>query len=197
MPDLRKSFLVLVLFGLLAITACGVGAKPIPTLSHDFTTSTPAANYPTAMPTFTPTPAVLGSLENPIVIAMVNSSPSAEQQTAFNDLASLLGGQLQMTVIGRFYNTYQELEFALQRQQVHFAWLQPSSICLLLKRVLPPLSSSATTWVSQVMVCNSWGTVTASLPLTSTSALTAPLRMRELLSLSFPGCAAASPRIIR
>jgi len=100
MPDLRKSFLVLVLFGLLAVTACGVGAKPIPTLSHDFTTSTPAANYPTAMPTFTPTPAVLGSLENPIVIAMVNSSPSAEQQTAFNDLASLLGGQLQMTVIG-------------------------------------------------------------------------------------------------
>ena len=125
MPALRKSFLVLVLLGLVAVTACGAGAKPIPTLSHNVTTSTPAANYPTALPTFTPTPAALGSLENPIVIAMVHASPSPEQQTAFNDLASLLGGHLQMTVISRYYNTYQELEFALQRQKVHFAWLQP------------------------------------------------------------------------
>ena len=125
MPDMRKSFLVLVLLGLLAVTACGVGVRPIPTLSHDFTTSTPDAGYPTAMPTFTPTPAALGSLENPIVIAQVDPSPSVEQQAAFNDLTSLLGGHLQMTVVGRFYNSYQDLEYALQRQQVHFAWLQP------------------------------------------------------------------------
>lgn len=125
MPDLRKSFLVMVLLGLLAVTACGAGAKPVPTLSHDFTTATPDSNYPTAMPTFTPTPAALGSLENPIVIAMIKDSPSLEQQTALNDLASLLGGHLQMTVIARFYNTYSELEIAFQRQQVHFAWLQP------------------------------------------------------------------------
>ena len=125
MPDMRKSFLVLVLLGLLAITACGVGVRPIPTLSHDFTTSTPDSGYPTAMPTFTPTPAALGSLENPIVVAMVNPSPSIEQQSAFTDLAALLGGHLQLTVIGRFYGSYQELEIALQRQQAHFAWLQP------------------------------------------------------------------------
>ncbi len=124
MPDLRKSFLVMVLVGFVAVTACGVGANPVPTLSHDFTTSTPAANYPTAMPTFTPTPAALGSLENPLVIAIVKPSPSAEQQAAFSELGSLLGGHLQMTVVGRFYNSYQELELALQRQQVHFAWLQ-------------------------------------------------------------------------
>lgn len=125
MPDLRKSILVLVLLGLLAVTACGVGVRPIPTLSQDFSTSTPDASYPTAMPTFTPTPAALGSVENPIVIAMVDPSPSAEQQAAFSDLASLLGGHLQLTVVGRYYNTYLELEFALQRQQVQFAWLQP------------------------------------------------------------------------
>lgn len=125
MPDLRKSFLVLVLVGLMATTACGVAFKPVPTLSHDFTTTTPDAGYPTAMPTFTPTPAALGSLENPIVIAQVAPSPSAEQQTAFGDLASLIGGHLQMTVISRFFNSYQELEFAMQQQQVHFAWLQP------------------------------------------------------------------------
>jgi len=122
---MRKSFLVLTLLGLLAVTACGVGVKPVPTLSHDFTTSTPDSGYPTAMPTFTPTPAALGSPENPVVFAFVDTAPSAEQQAAFNDLASLLNGHLQMTVVGRFYNTYQELEFALQRQQVHFAWLQP------------------------------------------------------------------------
>lgn len=125
MLDLRKSFLVLTLLGLLAVTACGVGVKPVPTLSHDFTTSTPDSGYPTAMPTFTPTPAALGSPENPVVFAFVDPAPSAEQQAAFNDLASLLNGHLQMTVVGRFFNTYQELEFALQRQQVHFAWLQP------------------------------------------------------------------------
>ena len=105
MPDLRKSILVLVLLGLLAVTACGVGVRPIPTLSQDFSTSTPDASYPTAMPTFTPTPAALGSVENPIVIAMVDPSPSAEQQAAFSDLASLLGGHLQLTVVGRYYNT--------------------------------------------------------------------------------------------
>lgn len=125
MPDMRKSFLVLAMLGLLAVTACGVGVKPVPTLSHDLTTSTPAAGYPTAMPTFTPTPAALGSVENPIVIALVDPSPSLEQQAAFSELASLLGGNLQLTVVGRFYNTYLELEFALQRQQVQFAWLQP------------------------------------------------------------------------
>jgi len=125
MPDMRKSFLVLVLLGLLAVTACGVGVKPVPTLSHDFATTTPDAGYPTAMPTFTPTPAALGSVENPIVIALVDPSPSAEQQAAFNDLASLLGGHLQLAVVGRYFNTYLELEFALQRQQVQFAWLQP------------------------------------------------------------------------
>ncbi len=125
MPDLRKPFLVWMLLGLLVVAACGVGSKPVPTLSHDFTTSTPPAGYPTAMPTFTPTPAALGSLENPIIIAQVDSSPAAEQQAAFNDLASLLGGHLQLSVVGRFFNTYQELEFALQRQQAHFAWLQP------------------------------------------------------------------------
>ena len=125
MPDLRKSFLVLVLVGLLAVTACGVGANPVPTLSHDFTTATPDAGYPTAMPTFTPTPAALGSPENPIVIAIVNPSPSIEQQTAFSELAALLGGHLQLTVVSRFFNSYQELEFAMQQQQVHFAWLQP------------------------------------------------------------------------
>ncbi len=125
MPDLRKPFLVWVLLGLLAVTACGVGSKPVPTLSHDFTTSTPPAGYPTAMPTFTPTPAALGSVENPIVMAMVNPSPVTGQQTAFDEVALLLGGQLQMTVVGRFFNTYQDLEYALQLQQVHFAWLQP------------------------------------------------------------------------
>ena len=125
MPDLRKSFLGLVLLALLAVTACGVGVRPVPTLSHDLTTTTPDTGYPTAMPTFTPTPAALGSLENPIVIAQVDPSPSAEQQTAFNNLASLLGGHLQMTVTGKFFNTYQDMEFAMQRQQVHFAWLQP------------------------------------------------------------------------
>ncbi len=125
MPDMRKSFLGLVLLGLLAVTACGVGVRPVPTLSHDFTTSTPDAGYPTAMPTFTPTPAVLGSPENPVVIALVDDSPSAEQQTAFNDLASLLGGNLQMSFVSRFYNSYPELEYGLQQKQVHFAWLQP------------------------------------------------------------------------
>ena len=65
MPDMRKTFLGLALLGLLAITACGVGVRPVPTLSHDFTTSTPDAGYPTAMPTFTPTPAALGSLKTP------------------------------------------------------------------------------------------------------------------------------------
>lgn len=125
MPDLRKSVLVLALLGLLAVSACGVGVRPVPTLSHDFTTSTPDVGFPTAMPTFTPTPAALGSPENPIVMALVDPSASVEQQAALNNLADLIGRHLQMTVSGRFYNSYQEIEYALQQQQAHFAWLQP------------------------------------------------------------------------
>ena len=66
MPDMRKSFLVLILLGLLAVTACGAGVRGS-TLSHDFTTPRDPG-YPTAMPTFTPTPARL-SPENPVVFA--------------------------------------------------------------------------------------------------------------------------------
>lgn len=125
MHDLRKTFLVVILLGLLVITACGSGANPAPTLAHDFTTATPDAGFPTAMPTFTPTPAALGSPDNPVIMALVNASPSAEQQAALTDLAVLLAGHLQLAVSARFYNSYQELEFALQQQQAHFAWLQP------------------------------------------------------------------------
>jgi len=125
MLGMRKSFLVLVLIGILLLSACGVGAQTAPTLSHDFTTSTPDPGYPTAMPTFTPTPVALGSIENPIVIAVINASPSSEQQTALTEIANLLASQLQLSVVARFYPNYQELEYALQREQVHFAWLQP------------------------------------------------------------------------
>ena len=114
MHDLRKTFLVVILLGLLVITACGSGANPAPTLAHDFTTATPDAGFPTAMPTFTPTPAALGSPDNPVIMALVNASPSAEQQTALNDLAVLLAGHLQLAVSARFYNSYQELELNIK-----------------------------------------------------------------------------------
>ena len=104
MHDLRKTFLVVILLGLLVITACGSGANPAPTLAHDFTTSTPDVGFPTAMPTFTPTPAALGSPDNPVIMALVNASPSAEQQAALTDLAVLLAGHLQLAVSARFYN---------------------------------------------------------------------------------------------
>lgn len=125
MHILRKLFLGLILMGMLAVSACAGALGLAPTLSHDLTTATPAPGYPTAMPTFTPTPAALGSAENPIIIALVSASPSAEQHTALANLANLLAENLGMSVSAQFFNSYHDLEYALQRQQVHFAWLQP------------------------------------------------------------------------
>lgn len=121
----RKSLIILFLVGIFAFSACAPSLRVAPTLSHDFSTSTPNPGYPTAMPTFTPTPAALGSAENPIVIALVHPSPTTEQQSALSEIANQLGTLLQQSVTARFFSSYHDLEYALQRQQVHFAWLQP------------------------------------------------------------------------
>lgn len=111
---------------LLILTACSSGNPNRPTLGpiqntpaeSPFSTSTP-------MPTYTPTPAPIGSAENPLVMAVLNANPDAAQTAALNSLTVDLSAALHQTLIGKFYPDYFSLELALQNNAVHYAWLQP------------------------------------------------------------------------
>ena len=124
----RCKFMVLpftLTFLLLFSSACANLTSARPTLAPLQLTSTLNAATLTPMPTFTPTPAVLGSAERPFVLGIVSAAPSSAQQEALNQLAADLAGSLQVSVQARIFSDYIALELALQRSEVHLVWLMP------------------------------------------------------------------------
>jgi len=107
------------------LAACSPAMQSRPTAALSYGTRNPLITTPTPMPTFTPTPAPLGSPENPIVMALIAPSPVQVQLDALNALTSQLSTFLNLTVTGKFYPNYLSLEAALQKHQVHLAWLGP------------------------------------------------------------------------
>ena len=77
------------------------------------------------MPTFTPTAAPLGSPQNPVVMALLGAEPDSVQISRLDDLSAQLSGFLGLSVVGKTYPDYISLETALQKQEVHLAWLNP------------------------------------------------------------------------
>jgi len=110
---IARATLLVLLVGLM-LAACSPAMQSRPTAVLSYGTRNPLITTPTPMPTFTPTPAPLGSPENPIVMALIAPSPVQAQLDAFNTLTSQLSIFLNLTVTGKFYPNYLSLETALQ-----------------------------------------------------------------------------------
>ncbi len=91
--------------------------------------------------------APLGSPDNPITIGIINPTPETEQTDGLAQLASQLSGSLQLSVEGKIYQDYMSLELALQKNELHFAWLQTPEYLLATQKDL----------VSSILGVNSLG----------------------------------------
>lgn len=121
----RVHICILVLLPTLLLAACSPAAGSRPTAVISYSTRNPPLTTATPMPTFTPTPAPLGSSENPLVMGLIDANPLQVQLDALEELTAQLSTFLQMSVTGKFFPDYLNLEAALQKQQVHLAWLGP------------------------------------------------------------------------
>ena len=104
------------------LTACGT-FSPQPTLDFNPSTQTPEIAPPTAMPTFTPTPASLGSAENPIVIGLIVPESIPGQAEALQSVLMHMTEALALNFTAQTYGNYVDLELAMQRQEVDMTWL--------------------------------------------------------------------------
>lgn len=120
----RRGISMLLMVIICLAAACSALPETRPTLGPLQGTNSSLLESPTPMPTYTPTPAPLGSPERPVVMAVIASSPSGEQIQALTDLAQRLGTSLGLNVVHRVYATYLELELALQKKEAQLAWLQ-------------------------------------------------------------------------
>ena len=107
---------------LLVLSACGsMGAQP--TLEFNPVTLTPELVPPTPMPTYTPTPAPLGSPENPIVIGLIIQESVPGQAEALQSVLMHLSEGLSLAFTSQTFANYVDLELALQRGAIDMAWL--------------------------------------------------------------------------
>lgn len=127
-----KSILLLSILFCFIISGCQLLNRPQPTLgppSVNVETPAPFDNS-NPLPTFTPTQSVLGSNENPIVFGIVHQEESPEILDGFSQLNVQLSNSLQLNVDSRLFKDYLSLEIALQKNEVHFAWLMPTEYLL-------------------------------------------------------------------
>jgi phosphonate transport system substrate-binding protein len=121
----KAHIIIFVLLSTLLVAACSPAVESRPTAIISYDNYNPLIITATPMPTFTPTPAPLGSADNPMVMGLIASNPPQAQVTALQELTAQLSTFLQMSVTGRIFTDYLSLETALQKQQVHLAWLGP------------------------------------------------------------------------
>ena len=115
-------FILALAISLIFLSACGSIAGQ-PTLEFNPLTATPELLPPTPMPTYTPTPAPLGSPENPIVIGLIIQENVAGQAEALQSVLMHLSEGLSLTFTSQAFANYVDLELALQRGEVDMAWL--------------------------------------------------------------------------
>ena len=128
MPKLGKLLITALLISIL-ISACN-SAGGQPTLEFNATTPTPDLGLPTAMPTYTPTPAALGSPDNPIVMGVIFDSQVDGQSEALQSVIMHMNEGLSLNFEARVFANYIDLELALQRGEVDMTWLTPPEYLL-------------------------------------------------------------------
>ena len=115
--------LVVVVVSLL-VSACNADGTPKPT---NIPVSTTTNVGPTSLPaeTDTPTPAPIGSSENPITIALVSVETNSDVIDAGNQIAKFLTNQTGYQFQSSIFDTYPTLLAAIESGTVQVAWLPP------------------------------------------------------------------------
>ncbi|HHX08739.1 MAG TPA: phosphate/phosphite/phosphonate ABC transporter substrate-binding protein [Chloroflexi bacterium] len=123
MPKSNQRVIWVLLLALVLMSSCSFLARQEPTLEFDPITETAVPQQPTAMPTYTPTFAPLGSAENPVVIGTIFDQFVDGQNEALETVAMHLSEGLGITFATRSFGNYVDLELALQRAEIHLVWL--------------------------------------------------------------------------
>ncbi|MGV8050327.1 MAG: phosphate/phosphite/phosphonate ABC transporter substrate-binding protein [Anaerolineaceae bacterium] len=131
-----KSVLAAIICACLLLIGCSPSTAARPTLIPQNGTVTPFLATSTPMPTFTPTLPPLGSEANPLVMAVIANQAPTDQLTALDTLTNELSESLNLQVIAKSFPDYFSLESALQKGQVHLAWLQPVEYLLVSEKDL-------------------------------------------------------------
>lgn len=113
------------IFSFSSFLGCSTQTGPRPTVQYAQLSPTPASATATFRPTYTPTPAPLGSIENPIIIGYILSEPTSEQIFAIERLTTYLSDEIGINFQSSTYSDYNFFEQALLLDKVHVAWLDP------------------------------------------------------------------------
>lgn len=113
-----------VVFVFLLLQACSTGSSARPQVEGNSPANVNAFS-PTPLPTYTPTPAALGSTENPITLGLIASGNNQEQKLALDQLVMKLQQDLNLQFAYGFFTGYFELEEAILNGNVGLTFLGP------------------------------------------------------------------------
>lgn len=108
----------------LFLQACSTGSSARPQVEGNNSIFSNAAS-PTPLPTYTPTPAALGSQENPLTLGLIFSLNNPEQKLASDQMISRLQQELNLQFAYKYFSGYFELEQAILNNQVDLSFLGP------------------------------------------------------------------------
>ena len=151
MAKIGMRFILALAISLILLSACG-SLTTQPTLEFNLLTATPELLPPTPMPTYTPTPASLGSVENPIVIGMIIQENVSGQAEALQSVLMHLTEGLSLSFTSQVFGNYVDLELAIQRGEVDMAWLTAPEYLLASQKTWLALCLSPTICVTAIGV---------------------------------------------
>lgn len=123
MTKARYTYLLfaLVATAILALSACGPAATPVPTEPPTAAPTEP----PTAAPTEPPAPE-LGTADNPLIMALAPSATTQELQTGGEAIAAKLSELTGYTIKTVVPTNYAAMIEAMGAGQAHIGWLAPT-----------------------------------------------------------------------
>ncbi len=119
-----RSLFISLILALFVLQACDTGSAARPQVGVGGSNLS-VLTSPTPLPTFTPTPAALGTTENPITLGLIASWNNQEQKIALDQLVSKLQEDLNIKFNYEYYAGYFELEESILNGNVDITFLGP------------------------------------------------------------------------
>ncbi|MGB4594816.1 MAG: PhnD/SsuA/transferrin family substrate-binding protein [Anaerolineaceae bacterium] len=129
------SLITFCLVGVLLLSACS-STQSRPSSEAIVSPEVSIDTLSTPMPTYTPTLPPVGSNENPYRMGIVDSMVTETQRSDADRLASQLSANMGVIFTVIFFADFLQLEEALQKGFVQFAWLQPVEYILAAQKQL-------------------------------------------------------------